>query len=66
MILTIILIIITVFLFAMPVWALIVFIRYFSKDRAIRKFSKRDLIVMVLGILSIIIYVSANVYYKHM
>ena len=66
MALTIVLIIITIFLFAMPVWALIVLIRYFSKDKSIRKFSKRDLVVMVLGILSIIIYVSANVYYKHM
>ncbi|SHN33143.1 hypothetical protein SAMN05216524_11054 [Mucilaginibacter sp. OK098] len=66
MVLTIALIIITVFLFAMPIWALIVLIRYFSKGKAIRKFSKRDLIVIVLGVLSIIIYVSANVYYKQM
>lgn len=66
MALTIALIIITIFLFAMPVWAFIVLIRYFSKRKSIRKFSKRDLIVMVLGILSIIIYISANVYYKHM
>jgi hypothetical protein len=66
MVLTIVLIIITIFLLAMPIWAFIILIKYFSKGKSIRKFSKRDLIVIALGILSIIVYISANVYYKHM
>jgi len=57
----IILILIAIFLLIVPIWAIVILVRYLRKDKETRSLTPGQIVVLVLGGLSIVMYIVTNV-----